>query len=732
MRPTLNTVCVLHFHQPTGVHPNAIEKAFDDYYEVLLDQIEGSPQLRLNLHFTGTVLEHALAHRPAFLDRLRRLWKQDRIEVLGGAFHDPVLPSIPDRDALGQLRYTSNFFTRHLGRAPLGAWLCLRAWDPGRIRTLAMTGVRYTLLDDAQFVIAGLHPDEIHGWYTTERSGHALSIFPIDATFVDAVQVSDRDGLVSTLQGLARNVGTQRSHPEVFAGDGEALMRSGQLLQLLSVLREEHHWVKTLTLEQAWSGFPGRGRLYLPTSCQPELGDWCRPAAAVARRRTWAREMALMGVWEQAQQFEGGVVWDNFLVKYPEANRVHKRMLRVSRRIDELRTVLARNHRAGKKVEAVRKILEKSCSALWRSQNHSVYWHGGPLNPGIYDPVLRQRTLRELLAAERVIDRVLDGKEPAPWEMSVADHDADGEDEVLVRTPHFSVIIDPGRGGGFWELDLRKRNIALHSSLSPVEEPYHQRVAGNEVLLVDEDEEEITLPPVASVTSAEPALATLTIDRIPRGAFQDHFLGPETTLESFARRQFRELGDFAAEAYEVIKTAEPNGGESGAITVGRSGVVKDLERTLLLRVEKTFRLSTSRARLQVERELENRSRDPASVWYGLEWTFGIPSTRVDKVTVMTLGEGDDGEQVAWNLGGGPVDLGEHSWFEWEDAGSELAIVVELDRPMRLWWVPITTVCMGTDRFHEIVQGNTLLMHGPTEVWGSEKQVLQLRIDFIQT
>ena len=730
MRPTLNTVCVFHFHQPTGVHPNAIEKAFDDYYEVLLDQIEASTQLRLNLHFTGTVLEHALARRPAFIDRLRRLWKQERIEMLGGAFHDPVLPSIPDRDALGQLQYTTNFFSKNLGRAPLGAWLCLRSWDPARIRTLALTGARYTLLDDAQFVIAGLHPDEIHGWYSTERSGHALSVFPIDASFVSAVQVSDRDGLVETLETLGRNVGPGRSYPEVFAGDGEALMRNGQLGQLLAVLREEHHWVKTLTLEQAWSGFPGRGRLYLPSSCQPELGDWCRPAAAVARRRTWAREMALMGVWEQAQQFVGVVVWDNFLVKYPEANRLHKRMLRVSRRIDELRTVVARNHRAGKNVDAVRRILEKACSALWRSQNHSVYWHGGPLNPGIYDPVLRQRTLRELLAAERVIDRVLDGKEPAPWETVAADHDADGRDEIRVRTPHFSAIIDPDQGGGFWELDLRKRNIALHSSLSPVEEPYHQRVVGNEILLVDDDAD--TLPSIGPSSEAEPALATLTIDRVPRGAFQDHFLGPETSLESFARRQFRELGDFAAEPYEVLKTVGPNGGEAGSVSVGRSGVVKDVDRTMLLRVEKTYRFSTSRARLHVEHELQNRSREAASVWHGLEWTFGIPSTRVDKVTVMTLGEGDDGEQQAWSLADGPVDLGEHSWFEWEDAGSELAIVVELDRPMRLWWAPVSTVAMGTDRFHDIVQGNTLLMHGPAEIWGTEKQDLKIRFDFIQT
>jgi len=724
--PSANLVCVLHFHQPTGVPASILEDAFDDVYEPLLDRIAERPRLKLNLHFTGTILEHALARRPAFLDRLRSLWKDERIELLGGAFHDPVLTSIPERDAIGQLQFTANFFNKHFGRIPKGAWLCLRAWDPSLVRSLVSADIRYTLLDDAQFVIAGLHPDELYGHYVTERAGHPMSVFAIDAALVQAVEdpVEDIRGVLRRIAEIPGRAGD----PDVLAADGHELFRSGRIDALIDVFDSEYSWVKTMLMEHAWDHFAGRGRVYLPSSSDPSLGEWCRPAAAAERRREFARDLAVMGVWEQAQEFVGGVVWDNFLVKYPEVNRIHKRMLRVSQRIDALRSAIARRHRSGGNVDAARQVLATACGALWRSQNHSVYWHGGRRNTGIYDPALRQQTLRDLLIAERTVDRVIEGRKPPPWTSVVADHDADGRDEVLVRTAHFAAIVHPGAGGVLSELDLRQRGIALLSALSPVEEPYHTRLVGNEVALVPDGDEGVPSPP--GTDQVEPLLAGLTIDKVPRGSFQDHFLGPETTLESFARRQFRELGDFTVEPYDVMKTSSANGGESGAVVVGRSGVVRDTGHSMLLRVEKTFRFDLERPRITVHHALFNRSRDPATTWFGLELTFGLPGSDPSEVTLKTL-DADDNEQVAC-LADGPVDLGDNAWLEWEDRRGQTAIVVEIGRPMGVWWVPVTTVHEGPDGLEETVQGNTLLLHAPMSIWGQEQQELQLRVDFIDT
>ncbi|MCP4871809.1 MAG: DUF1926 domain-containing protein [Proteobacteria bacterium] len=725
--PALTLAVVLHFHQPTGTSPSVIEEAFEKVYEPLLDRLEQGSQVRLNLHFAGTILEHALARQPAFLDRLARLWDDERIELLGGAFHDPVLPSIPERDAIGQLTFTANFYKKHFGKLPKGAWLCLRTWDPALIRALVRSGVSYTLLDDAQFVGAGLHPNAIHGHYTTERAGHTMAVFPIDAAIVETISGDD-----DPRPALRRLAEIERgNHAEVFAGDGHKLIRGGRLGPLMETLESEYHWLKTTMLEHAWANQAAAGRVYLPTSCQPELGEWCRPAAAAQRQRHLMRELAAMGVLEQAQQLAGGVVFDNFLVKYPEVNRLHKRMLRVSQRIDELRGALARHHRAGKNVDKARGCLEKACSALWRSQNHSVYWHGGPMNTGIYDTRLRQGTLRELLLAEKIVDRVLDGKKPEPWQARVADHDADGRDEVLVKTAFFSAVVHPGEGASLSELDLRQAAIALHSSLSPVEEPYHQRFVGNEVALVLEDDAGAMMPALPVEQEVEPVLAGLTLERVARRSFQDLFLGPETTLMSWARRQFRDMGTFASDGWVMMKAVAPGNGEHadcGEVILGRSGVVKEPDKSLLLRMEKRFGFDVGKARLIIDDTLVNRSRDAASVWFGLEWTLGLLGGDPDAVTIKALSS-DDKETVA-KLSDGPVDLGEATWLEIEDRRAGLAIVVELSRPMDLWWAPVTTIHQGADEFAETVQGSTLLLHAPMQIWGQEEQRLQVRVDFL--
>jgi len=725
--PGLTLAVVLHFHQPTGTSPSELDEAFETVYEPLLDRLEQGSQVRLNLHFAGTILEHALARQPAFLDRLARLWDDERIELLGGAFHDPVLSNIPERDAIGQLTYTANFYKRHFGKLPKGAWLCLRTWDPALIRALVRSGVSYTLLDDAQFVSAGLHPDDIHGHFTTERAGHTMAVFPIDASVV-AIVGSDEDPKPA-LRRLA--LLDRGNHAEVFAGDGHDLIRRGRLEPLMDALESEYHWLKTTMLEHAWANQAAVGRVYLPTSCQPDLGQWCRPAATANRQRDLLRELAAMGVLEQVQQLAGGVVFDNFLVKYPEVNRLHKRMLRVSGRIDELRTVLGRHHRAGKNVDKARGFLEKACSALWRSQNHSVYWHGGPLNTGVYDAPLRQRTLRELLLAERIVDRVLDGKDAPAWTALVADHDADGRDEVMIKTPFVGAIVHPGEGGSLSELDLRKVALALHSSLSSVEEPYHQRFVGNEVALVLEDDAGVMMPALPIEREVEPALAGLTVDRVARRSFQDLFLGPETTLTSWARRQFRDMGDFADEPYVMMKAVGPesNGeGDVGEVILGKSGVVKEPDHSLLLRIEKRFGFDVTKARMTFEDTIVNRSRDAASVWFGLEWTLGLLGGDPAGVTIKALGS-DDTETIS-KLSDGPVDLGEAAWLEIEDRGAGLAIVVELGRPMNVWWAPVTTIHQGPDGFVETVQGSTVLLHSPMQIWGEEEQRIEARIDFL--
>lgn len=82
-------------------------------------------------------------------------------------------------------------------------------------------------------------------------------------------------------------------------------------------------------------------------------------------------------------RFVRGGFWRSFMVRYPEVNTMHKKMLRVSR-----------------KVEAVEDPALKSRAQdnLWAGQCNCPYWHG--VFGGIYLPHIRTANYERLLATE--------------------------------------------------------------------------------------------------------------------------------------------------------------------------------------------------------------------------------------------------------------------------------------------------------------------------------------------
>ena len=78
-------------------------------------------------------------------------------------------------------------------------------------------------------------------------------------------------------------------------------------------------------------------------------------------------------------------MFSNVLARYPAANGLHKRMLRVSGLVERLRGVVSRKAKQGNDVARAHRLLEAACRRLWRAQGHDVYWHGGALHLGLYD-----------------------------------------------------------------------------------------------------------------------------------------------------------------------------------------------------------------------------------------------------------------------------------------------------------------------------------------------------------
>jgi len=138
----------------------------------------------------------------------------------------------------------------------------------------------------------------------------------------------------------------------------------------------------------------------------------------------------------------------NDLIKYPEANQLHKKMLLVSQKLATLKKGKAL---IGNKEKDSR--LKKAAKFLYKGQK--------------YDPDINsQEAYSNLIQAEVEIEKYTRGSR-AFVDLSVMDFDKDGKDEVLLSNDLLNLYFSPSCGGSLFELDYKPkaRNILAGACL---------------------------------------------------------------------------------------------------------------------------------------------------------------------------------------------------------------------------------------------------------------------------
>ncbi len=98
MTHPLRLVLVFHNHQPVGNFDGVCEQAYEDSYKPFLDVFEQYPALPIALHTSGSLMEWLVARHPEYVERLAVLASAGRIEIVGGAFYEPILTMISTAD----------------------------------------------------------------------------------------------------------------------------------------------------------------------------------------------------------------------------------------------------------------------------------------------------------------------------------------------------------------------------------------------------------------------------------------------------------------------------------------------------------------------------------------------------------------------------------------------------------------------------------------------------------
>jgi len=678
-------ILALHNHQPIGNFDQVFEQAFHDSYQPFLDLFGRYESLRIALHTSGSLMEWLAAHQPQYLDQLAEMVAHGRIEILGGAFYEPILAMIPSGDRIGQIRSYTRWLQNRLGATVRGMWIPERVWEQSFAHDLVDAGIDYTILDDFHFKNAGLSDAQLLGHLLTEDEGRVLSVFPGSERLRYLIPFGAPE---QTIEYLAKIAQERPNAVVVFGDDGEKfgswpetkkhVYDDGWLRRFFDVLVANQDWIEVTTLAEAVDHVPPVGKVYLPDSSYREMTEWTLPTEQLVEYERVARELQDSPHWSVLRRFVRGGFWRNFKVKYPEANEMYARMMMVSRRLQEALD-------AG----AVGKAVEQARTELYRGQCNCGYWHGA--FGGIYLPHLRNAVYHNLIAADNWLDQAA-GK-PETWIEAVAeDFDFDGRPEVRLANDKLIALMAPSRGGELVELDVRRIQHNLLATLARQPEAYHRKVLAGGHHNHDQ---------VASIHERvifkQPDLdQRLQYDDHARKSLLDLFYDNAATLEAVASGQAAQQGDFVHGIYEARVRRNPDRIQVQLIRAGTACGVP-------LRITKGLTLDAGSAVLQVAYLLENLPPD-RPLHFAVEFNFaGLPANCGDRYFSDAAGK---------HLGhlGTRLDLTEAQGLSLTDEWLGIDVDLKVSRPTGFWTFPIETVSQSEGGFELVHQSVAVLPH----------------------
>jgi len=719
---------VLHNHQPVGNFPWVFQQVYEESYLPMLEALELHPKVRLSLHYTGSLLDWLDEAHPEFLERIARLVRHNQIEIVSGGYYEPILPSIPDSDKIAQIHRLSEHLYRDFGVQPSGMWIAERVWEPSLPRYIREAGIEWTILDDVHFKSAGLEDKDLYGYYATEDQSSVLKIYATSKALRYTIPWRPVTKTLETLRALAtpdgKRIAVMGDDCEKFGswpGTKEycwgSTKQRGWIDEFFTALDQNSDWLHTIPLGEYSRNYPALGRIYIPTSSYIEMTEWALPPQKSYLFGTLVHQLEEEH-HENILQFMRGGFWRNFLVRYPEVNNQHKKMLRVHDAV----------YAAGATEDA-------GVVQLWKGQANDTYWHG--LFGGIYMSHVRSAIYHHLIKAENAADRIRFGN--GHWQRyEFTDFDRDSQNELLIESDQQNLYVDPQRGGTLFEWDLRRSMHNLLSVTARHEEGYHQTLrtyererrrslatAAQDTAQIVRGESAQPASPHTTVRTKEPNLDQyLVVDRYRRHSLIDHFLPAGTRLRDFAELHFEEMGNFVELPYSTEVQQDSLG---ICVTLTRDGYVRrpGALGLLPLHLSKTLYIPLAEEKLAVRYVIENKGQTRLQTRFASEWNIHL------------LGGGGN-DQAYYQIEGHNLDnkrfdsIGEVSQvgnFHIGNYWIQQDIGFTLGEAATLWRFSIETVTGSEAGFERNHQGSCLTLIWPLLLEAGQSWSVEIQCNF---
>ena len=725
----INFAMALHFHQPVDNFESVFKEAYEKSYKPFIDVLENYPDIKVTLHYSGSLLEWIESNQPELIKRIGDLVANGQVEMMTGGFYEPILCVIPRRDAIGQISMLTEYIRNKFHTEAEGMWLTERIWEPHLPSLLHDSGIRYSIIDDIHFRYAGLSEDELHGYYSTEDEGKVVYLFPSSERLRYSIPFREVHETIDYLKSVATEEGDRIL---VYGDDGEKfglwpdtynwVYNEKWLERFFEALSRESSWLNLTTVSEAAKKIRSSGRVYIPTASYREMMEWALPSESGVHFENVLQDIRNNGKEGYYAPFIRGGFWRNFFEKYPESNNMHKKMLRVSNKVSGLTEGSDKHISPGyigksvaRKGEGLPPNIYEAYLELWRGQVNCPYWHG--VFGGLYLGHLRSAVYRHLIRAERISDDSSHGK--TNWiEVENYDFDCDGSDEVLVTTQFISFVVDTHKGGMLTELDYRPASFNILNTLARRPEVYHKKIQTTN----SESHNEGGLASIHDISKSKEADLHLHLhyDSYRRGMLIDHIFGNYTSLESVMQNRHEDLGGFPYAPY----ISSINDVRNGKIVVLEGEGV--IEGTKII-ITKNIRIEDGSPDLEINYSIRHKSGDPRDIWFGPEFNFAMLDGRSDICKYYTdSGYLEESRQTSRG------ESKEVSSFGIENKLVAINIGLSFSAACTLWRFPVETVSQSESGFEKEYQSSVLIPHWKFRLNQGEEWGVRIRLTMRET
>jgi len=676
----------IHNHQPVGNFEAVFEEAHQKAYLPFLKLLESFEHMSISLHQSGILWRWQETAHEDYFQLVRRLVDRGQLELMTGGFYEPILISIPERDAMGQIAMLNKYIDGHFSVEPAGLWLTERIWEPHLPKLLAQAGVRYLPIDDTHFVYAGFEHSQLTGPFVTEHEGYRVILLPIQKRLRYLIPFGTVDEVIADLRCQAER---DPSGMAIYADDGEKFgvwpdthkhcYQDRWLEEFFSAIEKNADWLEVITLGKAAREKPA-GRAYVPSASYEEMLHWSLPPTAFVEYEAFEHWLKDNEKWERCGRFVRGSHWRGFLAKYEESNLMHKKMLMVSDRLAEYEREFPDRRQQTDRVR----------DRLYASQCNCPYWHG--VFGGLYLSHIRQAVYSNMIEADQRL-RELRGE--TGISARVCDYDADGSQEVIIAHDKLTAIFRPDGGGVLLDLALNQHRFSLTDTMTRRREGYHLKL--DQAVTADSGGETSSIHD--RVLAKEQGLSDYLVeDWYLKRCFIDHFLADDVTPEMFQSGRFSEEGDFILEPYHYRLSDDHR-----QLEMTRQGHLWRPEGTIPTRVTKRFKFEPGSDRINVTYSIVSSHPDELTVNFAIENNFNLQAGHSKDCFILV-----DNQRAEDSYLDSVGDYCRAGTLALVDQYRALAVAVGSERPAQIWHTPIFTISLSEGGFEKVYQGTTVV------------------------